>query len=196
MSPPRVRPRFELQIPDDPERVMEMLRARLPRCPDCAGVSAGRHAELFVPQAERRFFSPWLSVTAEADGDGARVRGRFGPHPSLWTGYMVGFFALGTTAVLAATWAYAQWALAHPPRALWCVAVSAVLAGALYVASLVGQRLGEHQMDALRDALAHLTAPAGDGSAGPVPSRGAATRAPETDPGEREQRPAEAGEEA
>ena len=86
LTAPRVRPRFEFELADDPDRVMEKLRARLPECPNCTGVSVGRHAELFVPEEEQRVWSPWLSVTAEAsESSGAVVRGRFAPHPPIWT---------------------------------------------------------------------------------------------------------------
>ena len=135
---------------------MDRLRERLPDCPRCTGVSVGRHAELFVPDDRRRFFSPWLSVTADIDGDGSRVRGRFGPHPSLWTGYMLLFFALGCGVLLATTWGYAQWALSHPPQALWGAAVGVVLAALLYLVSFVGQRLGQDQMHDLHVGLETL----------------------------------------
>jgi len=100
MTTPRVRPRFELELPDDPDAVMVRLRGRLSECPNCTGVSVGRHAELFVPQSERRVWSPWLSVTAEAARDGGSlVRGRFAPQPQVWTLYM--FLAFGLILVKA-----------------------------------------------------------------------------------------------
>ena len=57
----------ELELADDPDRVMEKLREKLPECPNCTGVSVGRHAELFVPEDQQRVWSPWLSVTAPED---------------------------------------------------------------------------------------------------------------------------------
>lgn len=159
MTAPRVRPRFELELADDPDRVMEKLRAKLPECPRCTGVSVGRHAELFVPEEEQKVWSPWLSVTAEPASDGgARVRGRFAPHPHVWTLYMFLSFALGFSLLVGVTWGYAQWAMEETPWALLSLPLGVVLGGALYLVSLTGQRLGADQIEHLEDALVELIA--------------------------------------
>jgi hypothetical protein len=157
MAAPRIRPVFEFELADDPDRVMETLRERLPECPRCSGVSVGRHAELFVPEHERRVWSPWLSVSAEESGDGgALVRGRFAPHPHVWTLYMFLAFGLGFGLLVGVTWGYAQWAMDRTPWALLSLPLGIVLGGCLYLASLAGQRLGADQMEGLEGALAEL----------------------------------------
>jgi len=176
MAPPRIRPFFELELAAGPDRVMDRLRDRLPACPRCSGVSVGRHAELFVPEDERRIWSPHLSVSAEdRPGDRALVRGRFGPHPHLWTLYMFLIFGLGFALLVGLTWGYAQWAMDERPWALMSLPVAVVLGAALYLASLTGQRLGAEQMLHLQAALEELVAddPAEDsgngaGSAPPI----------------------------
>ena len=156
MSAPRVRPRLELEIGCDPDSLMERLRERLPNCPNCTGVSVGRHAELFVPDADRRLWSPWLSITAdEADG-GAVLRGRFAPHPSVWTFYLFLAFAFAFALLVGTTWGYAQWATNTTPWALIAVPLVMILGIALYLASQIGQRLGSEQMIQLRAALEEL----------------------------------------
>ena len=157
MSAPRIRPRIELELADDADVVMERLRANLPECPRCTGVSVGRHAEIFVPEEERRVWSPWLSVTADrAEDGGARLRGRFAPHPHVWTLYMFLSFALGFSLLVGVTWGYAQWAMDETPWALLSLPLGAVLGVALYLVSLVGQRLGGEQIEDLENALAEL----------------------------------------
>jgi hypothetical protein len=153
---PRVRPRFELEIACDPDRLMEGLRDRLPNCPNCTGVSVGRHAELFVPEAVRRLWSPWLSVTADHQDGGAVLRGRFAPHPNVWTFYLFLAFGLGFALLVGTTWGYAQWATETTPWALIAVPLVMVFGVALYVASQLGQRLGAEQMTQLRAALEEL----------------------------------------
>jgi hypothetical protein len=157
MTAPRVRPRFELELAEDPDRVMEKLRRRLPECPHCTGVSVGRHAELFVPEAEKRVWSPWLSVTADEAGEGGAVlRGRFAPHPHVWTLYMFLSFALGFSLLVGVTWGYAQWAMDKTPWALLSLPLGAVLGIALYLVSLAGQKLGSDQIERLEVALVEL----------------------------------------
>jgi len=156
MSAHLVRPRFVLEVGTDPDSLMETLRDRLPDCPNCTGVSVGRHAELFVPETERRVWSPWLSVTADEGGDGAFVRGRFAPHPSVWTFYLFLAFGLGFALLVGTTWGYAQWATEETPWAFIAIPVVLILSGSLYLASQIGQRLGFEQMDHLRKALEDL----------------------------------------
>jgi hypothetical protein len=160
MSKPHVRPRLELELDDSPETVMQRLRDRLVECPFCTGTSVGNHAELFVPPTEERLWSPWLSVTAEQrEEGGARVRGRFGPHPTVWTLYMFLSFALGFALLVGTTWGYAQWAMDTTPWALYSIPLLGALGGLLFAISLIGQRLGADQMTSLRKTLEELVAP-------------------------------------
>jgi len=162
MSTPRPRPRFELELDDAPDQVMQRLRDRLRECPDCTGASVGHHAELFVPETDQRLWSPWLSVTAEdRDGGGSNVRGRFGPHPTVWTLYMFLSFALGFALLVFSSWGYAQWTMETTPWALYAVPAIVVLAVVLFGVSLIGQRLGAEQMASLRTTLEGLVTPGG-----------------------------------
>jgi len=156
VTTPGIRPSFEIEIDRDPDELMELLRRRLPRCPRCTGMSVGRHAELFVPESECRVWSPWLSVTASENAGGTLVRGRFAPHPSVWTFYLFLAFGLGFTLLVGLTWGYAQWATEARPWALATVPVALVLAVCLYGVSLIGQKMSASQMADLRDALDEL----------------------------------------
>ena len=141
---------------------MQRLRDRLRKCPDCTGASVGHHAELFVPETDQRLWSPWLSVTAEdRDGGGSNVRGRFGPHPTVWTLYMFLSFALGFALLVFSSWGYAQWTMETTPWALYAVPAIVVLAVVLFGVSLIGQRLGAEQMASLRTTLEGLVTPGG-----------------------------------
>ncbi len=152
----RARPRFTIAIDAEPDLVMERLRQRLPGCPRCTGVSVGRHAELFVPASERRLWSPWLSVTIEEAGGGAMLKGRYAPHPSIWTLYLFLAFGLVFAALVGASWGYAQWVTGSTPWALASLPAAILLGSGLFALSLVGQRLGAEQMDQLRAALEEL----------------------------------------
>lgn len=151
-----VRPRFEIEFVSDPDDVMAGIRGRLPDCPHCTGMSVGRHAELFVPESEKRVWSPWLSVTAHEHDGGTTLTGRFAPHPNIWTLYLFCGFGLGFALLVGTTWGYAQWATERTPWALLAVPAVVISGTALYLASQLGQRLGAEQMDRLRDALIEL----------------------------------------
>jgi hypothetical protein len=156
LSTPRVRPRFQIEAASDPDALMEKVRERLATCPDCTGVSVGRHAELFVADEVRRVWSPWLSITAERRSEGSMLRGRFAPHPGIWTLYLFLAFGLGFALLVGTAWGYAQWAIERTPWALLSLPVVLLLVSGLYFASIVGQRLGAEQMDQLRVTLEGL----------------------------------------
>ena len=156
MTSPRVRPTFEVVIDRKPDVVMDDLRRRLVQCDHCTGMSVGRHAELFVPKSEQRLWSPWLSITALEDRDGTLVRGRFAPHPSVWTFYLFLAFGLGFALLVGATWGYAQWATDVRPWALATVPAVMALGVCLYGISLIGQKMSASQMAELRKAFDEL----------------------------------------
>ncbi|MCK5375698.1 MAG: hypothetical protein KAJ97_01370 [Acidobacteria bacterium] len=157
MTTPKIRPRFTIEVDADPDVLMDRLRENLKQCPCCTGVSVGRHAELFVPGHEQRVWSPWLSVTTEEGGDGAVLKGRFAPHPSVWTLYLFLTFALGFALLVGISWGYAQWVMEQTPWALLSLPGAIILGGLLFLASVLGQRLGAEQMVQLRAALEELT---------------------------------------
>jgi hypothetical protein len=156
LTTPRIRPTFAIDVDLDPASVMDQLRMRLPHCPRCTGMSVGRHAELFVPEKERRIWSPWLSVTAYEADRGSVVRGRFSPHPSIWTLYLFLAFGMAFALLVGLAWGYAQWATETAPWALASVPLVLAAAIALYAISLAGQKLSASQMVQLRTALGEL----------------------------------------
>ncbi len=157
MTTPNIRPHFDFEFQETPDAVMARLRERLPRCPRCTGVSKGSHAELFVPTSERKIWSPWLSVTAETDHYQTILRGRFAPHPSVWTWYLFCSFALAFGLLVGLSLAYAQWATETAPWGLVSIPICLLLGGMLFLASQIGQRLGADQMHHLKSALGELT---------------------------------------
>jgi hypothetical protein len=160
MAATRVRPRIRLRIDEPPDELMERLRRRLPDCPRCTAVSVGRHVDLSVPLEERRIWSPHLDVTAEDDPPaGTVLHGRFGPRPQLWTFYMFLAFGLGFSLLVGLSWGYAQWVMDTTPWALLSLPITATLGALLYLAALIGQRLGAEQMDTLSAGLEELVTP-------------------------------------
>ena len=159
MSMPKMRPTFLLAVDLTHEEAIGRIRALLEH-PDgrFIGKVVGRHVMLTVSKKERHFWSPWLDMEVIEDGaPGAdvggevTVRGRFMPHPSIWTAFVAGYFGLGTIALFAACFAYAQWVTESRPTALWCVGLSVVATVAVWWSAQVGQRLARGQMEVLRE---------------------------------------------
>jgi hypothetical protein len=118
--------------------------------------SKGRCAYFFVDEEERRVWSPHLSVQVEPRSVGSLLRGRFGPHPELWTLYMFLYTAVGFLAVMGLMLGFVQWQSGMAPWGFWGVGIGLPGLAALYGISATGQRLSAHQMDALKDRIDRL----------------------------------------
>lgn len=152
MKRPRMRPTFRQTLERPAERILETMRERL-ASPDCpvAGLVARRHVELTTVRARRHFWSPVLVVEVDEDAtDGPAIRGRFAPHPNVWTGFMAIYGLLALGALGATMFGLAQAMLHWTPWALLGVPLALALAGFTYGAVFIGQGLGADEMYELR----------------------------------------------
>lgn len=152
MSLPRIAPVFTFPAEGLSEDVRRRLHA-LVRGGAFTGSVAGNHMMLTVQEKDRHFWSPWLHLEVSEDGESVEVRGRFTPHPSLWTGFAFCYFSLIVMAGFAVVWGLSQWMIEERPTALWVALGCAVLVGLLWWSAQVGQRLARAQMEALRCAV-------------------------------------------
>jgi hypothetical protein len=152
-----VRPSFSVPLSGEANELMELLRERIGKTDhvDCTS-SKGRCAEFFVPEGERRLWSPYLSVQVDATGETTVLRGRFGPHPEVWTLYVFLSAAMGFMAVIGMILGFVQWQSGMEPWGLWGLYLGAPGLLCLYVVSAIGQRLSAHQMSDLRARLDSL----------------------------------------
>ena len=152
MDHARLRPTFDIHVERTPDDTMDSIRRMMdagPRSKRCK--SKGRCAEFYLDDADRRLWTPYLSVQAEDEPDGStRLHGRFAPYPEVWTFFMfaygVGWFAV----LFGGAFGYAQWASGESAWGLWMAAVGVVIVAGLHIASAAGQRLGSGAMHELR----------------------------------------------
>jgi len=123
-----------------------------PDCP-CHGMLAGNHLELLIDVDARHFWSPWLSVDLLPEGEGTRVKCRYGPHPSVWTGIVSAYAFLAFAALASVVFGSTQLLVGYAPWGFVVLPIAIGLAVALYIGSQIGQRLGAEQMHVLDDVL-------------------------------------------
>jgi hypothetical protein len=159
---PSSRPRFVEPVPVPASVLLERARSRL-RCPEprIHVQMAYHHLELLIDPADRHTWSPWLSVSIDPDParpDGALIRGRWGPHPAVWTGFVSLQIVWAFAALCGAVYGLTALTLGHAAWSLWLVPGAAALMGLTHTAAWVGQQLGRAQMGTLQAALADLLA--------------------------------------
>ena len=155
MKAPLLRPTFRTALDCPRPDAVEEIRGRLVARDDLAGRwrGKGRWFDLFVPEAERRLWSPYLSVRLDEEGGRCSAFARFAPHPEVWTFFMFLYFLVAFLVLFGATFGYVQWASDEPAWALWSVWIGVPLMLLIHVASFVGSRLGQPQMRALKTVL-------------------------------------------
>ncbi len=153
MSVPRPRPLVIFESGDDPDRVVtRFVDALRTPPPPVIGTAVQRHVNLHVHERERHFWSPWLSLEiVERDGGGAVVRGRFGPHPSIWTAFVFTHFLVLVLGLFGTAYGYAQHVIEEPAWALWCAPGAVFLHAFVFGAEFIGKGLGSEQMFQIRD---------------------------------------------
>ena len=154
---PLLRPTFTRRFSLAREDAVATLRASLAENPDLTGRwrGKGRWAELYLPEGERRLWSPYLSVRFDTEEEGCTLFGRFAPHPEVWTFFMFLYGLVAFLTLFGGTLGYVQWVSEEAAWGLWAVWIGVPILGLLHLASYAGARLGQAQMVRLRDELDH-----------------------------------------
>ena len=157
---PLLRPTFTVSLGLPRDEAVEAIRAAFVATPELAGRwrGKGRWADLYLPEAERRLWSPYLSIRLDRETEGCTLFGRFAPHPEVWTFFMFLYFLVAFIVLFGATLGYVQWASGEAASGLWAVWIGVPVLGLIHVASAVGARLGQDQMRRLRGELDGLLA--------------------------------------
>ena len=164
-----LRPSFSLDLPVRARDVIDRLCAQLATAPmdvrrtrePGSGRDAGArdhdHVVLTVPASQQTFWSPWLTLDVTPRDDGARLHGKFSPHPSVWTGFAFGYLTLTVVCLVALVIAASSVLVPGAGQlwALWLAAGAALAMAGMWWASQLGQRLARAQMEDLRRELDH-----------------------------------------
>jgi hypothetical protein len=146
-----MRPRFELQLPVSADRWLDALRASLAEDPGpLRGQVFRKHAVVQMCDGERTFWSPYLNLEVEDEPDGSAIRGRFSPHPHVWTLFMAVYILLAMAALGGLSYGIVQHTLGKPPWSLVIVPAAVAASAFVYGATLIGQGLGAEQMYLMR----------------------------------------------
>ncbi|MCO8122087.1 hypothetical protein NHH03_10085 [Stieleria sp. TO1_6] len=149
----QMQPTFRVELPVDMEQAKLRLRQAIQTDELVQHAdSAGWVFDYKIEPAERRFWSPHLSVQLNRCEDALSTEAfcRFSPRPEIWTMvmaiYMVAAFCLSAAMIFG----FVQWMMGNPPWALLCVPIGIAVILGLHLASLLGQSWSHDQMQLLR----------------------------------------------
>ncbi|MDX1680825.1 MAG: hypothetical protein R3242_08850 [Akkermansiaceae bacterium] len=147
MSSFSLRPHFSQLIELDVEKAQARIIEQVESAEDeCELKCFPGFLTLRIPEAERHFWSPRLTLSLEADGQGhTQVTGIYGPNAKLWSLFLYGWLIVGSALLFSGILAGVQLALGNTAWGLWIFCPFALLAIGLYVTAQMGQKLGASQ---------------------------------------------------
>jgi len=149
-----MRPRFGIDLRCDAGRLMEVMESRLENdAEQITGTFSKRHAVLRLPDSQRHFWTPQLSVQVEELRDAPgyiHVQGIFSPNPSIWTAFVFTYGVLFMIGLCGAMYGVAQLSLGQAPWGFAAVPTMVAVAAFVYGAAYIGQGLALTEMYLLR----------------------------------------------
>lgn len=147
---PRMRPTFEVPLPVSGSQVLARLNTLLQSDTAIVGQVVQDHAVLQLPSARRTMLSPFLNLEIAERESGQVLKGRFSPHPNVWTGFMAVYVFIGMAGLVCSWYGLAQWTLGETPWMLLALPASIALIAFVYGAAVIGQGLTADDMYELR----------------------------------------------
>jgi len=154
MSSFHVRPRFHHTLSIDESSIHERLLSSIR--------ASGTEFEVKVfpeficvriPEPERKFWSPRLTLSLEPSGDGKTVvHGMYGPNANFWGCYLYIGLIVGSVALFSGILGLCQQSLGMKAWGLWIFGGAVGAAGGLYLMAQIGQKLAEQQTIRLHQA--------------------------------------------
>lgn len=147
MSSFGVRPRFsqtlELGIDEAHAQILREVKQGDHRC---EVKSFPGFICLRIPESDRHFWSPRLTLALEEAEDGkTEIEGIYGPNANVWSLFFFGYLITGSLCLFSAILAFCQWWIGNHPWGLWVFGPMAAAVIGLYVMAQFGQKLGALQ---------------------------------------------------
>lgn len=101
---------------------------------------------LRVPEDKRRFWSPRLHLSLEAEGDGKTlVCGTYGPNANMWSSFLYGYLLVGSAGLFSGILGWCQSSLGMRAWGLWIFYPMLAAAAGMYLLGRIGRKLGGRQ---------------------------------------------------
>ena len=151
MSSSHIRPRFnlavDLEIDEAQTRIIKEAEQSDTLCE--VKVFPG-YLCLRIPESERHFWSPRLTVSFDRANDGkTHLAGVYGPNANVWSLFLFGYLISGSLALFSGIFGFVQLSLSGHAWGLWIFGLMLAAMGALYLLAQAGQKLGAAQTSQL-----------------------------------------------
>ncbi len=145
-----IRPRFKVETTLSKEEICALFDKHLSALDaPCKGTVRGSYIALFPKEEDRHYWSPHLSITLDEveEKDMRMLRGLYGPHPSVWSMFMLFYVFLSVMLLIVTIVGLANMSLGLSAMILWLVPVGLILFLTLYLIAYYGQKKGHDQVE-------------------------------------------------
>lgn len=145
-----LRPRFfqDLDVPS--EKTLNAFAERGKTCKDFKISRIDHHVFIRIPKKDQHFWSPQLHLEIYYVDERPKLKGLFGPSPTVWTFFMFAHFIVATAFTGAGIWMYVNMSLGDDY--LYAIIVMILLFitwFVLYFAGRLGREAGKKEMQDL-----------------------------------------------
>ncbi len=142
-----IRPRFQIETTDSPQVLADKIRASLKsENARCKGRIKHGYATLYLPNEERHYWSPELTLTIEESESGALLRGLYGPRPAVWTMFVFFYSLIAFSVLIVGIIGLANLSIDKSGAILWLIPFLIIIFLTLYLVAYFGQKIGHDQM--------------------------------------------------
>lgn len=155
-----IRPRFKIEVDKQSEALIEKAKELLLDLPEgIVAKNRKHHFVLDVSEKAANYWSPQLQFRIEQHRDEPAksiILGLVGPRPRVWTLFMFIYFSVGTTGVLLTLYGLSKQTLGEENGFVWALPMAIIFMLTAYKAGKIGERLGEKQVEQLKDVVRKL----------------------------------------
>ncbi|MEO1259991.1 MAG: hypothetical protein AAFZ15_14455 [Bacteroidota bacterium] len=152
LPPFAIRPRFQAELPMTQRTVVRKLRKGFER-PEaaCVGLATEGYARIKMPEKDRHYWSPQLSIMMEDmdSEEGTLIRGLYGPAPAVWTMFVFFYAFISFVMLFVSIIGFSRMSLDMPAPILWWLPILIIILLSTYLVSFFGQKIGHDQMETL-----------------------------------------------
>ena len=146
MSSFRIRPRFRHTVVGIQRELEDKINGVLKSEKSVVLDHLPGHMYIKIHPNEQHLWSPQLHLSFEQEEGEVRIRGLYGPNPTLWALFFFGYVAIGLGTLFIGMWGLVRWSLGIDSMVLWIVPGLWLIGLFLYFASQGGQKMGAQQM--------------------------------------------------
>ena len=130
-----------------PEEIQAKIVREVQRTAGCCEIkNFPGYLCLRIPEEERHFWSPRLTLSIDSGEDGkTQLSGIYGPNANVWSIFVYGYLLIGSIGLFSGILGGVQWRIETPAWGLWIFFSMVALAAGLYVFAQFGQKLGAAQ---------------------------------------------------